>query len=298
MPRQVLPGSTYLVTRRCTQRQFFLKPSPLINSVIAFGLAYAAKKTGVILHAACAMSNHLHMVVTDPEARLPEFMHIVHLYIAKCLNASYGRWENLWASEPPSAVRLEGDEDILDKIAYTLANPTEAELVADGESWPGFRTSPDHVVGYRAVIQRPGVFFRPNSSVPEALELQTSRPAIFDHQDDVQFAELVRRAVETREAAARARVAAEGRSFAGEAAVAAQQPTDSPTTFEPRRQLSPRIAAKDKWRRIEALRRIRSFFEAYREAYQRFREHVRDVVFPAGTYAMRLRHGVLVEGAT
>ena len=26
IPRQVLPGSTYMITRRCTQRQFLMRP--------------------------------------------------------------------------------------------------------------------------------------------------------------------------------------------------------------------------------------------------------------------------------
>ena len=114
----------------------------------------------------------------------------------------------------------------------------------------------------------------------------------------MEFAELVRNTVEAREAAARERIAAEGRTFAGEDRIMAQKPTDSPSTVEPRRELSPRVAAKDKWRRIEALRRLTTFLEEYREAYEQFRDNIRDVIFPAGTYAMRLRHGVYVAGAT
>ena len=48
MPRQILPGSTYLITRRCTQRQFLLKPSPLTNQVIAYCYAIADR----LLHSA------------------------------------------------------------------------------------------------------------------------------------------------------------------------------------------------------------------------------------------------------
>jgi len=32
-PRQIVPGSTYLVTRRCSQRQFLLLPSKTVNRV-------------------------------------------------------------------------------------------------------------------------------------------------------------------------------------------------------------------------------------------------------------------------
>jgi hypothetical protein len=42
-PRQVLAGATYLVTRRCTQRQFLLRPSKASDQVLAYALAVAAR---------------------------------------------------------------------------------------------------------------------------------------------------------------------------------------------------------------------------------------------------------------
>ena len=59
-PRQLLPGTTYLVTRRCLQRQFLLRPSKLTNQVFGFLLAIAARRFDVDLHACCVMSNHFH----------------------------------------------------------------------------------------------------------------------------------------------------------------------------------------------------------------------------------------------
>ena len=64
--------------------------------------------------------------MTDPLGTLPRFLQWVHEYVAKCINAMYGRWENMWASEATSVVRLEADEDVLDKIVYCLANPVSA----------------------------------------------------------------------------------------------------------------------------------------------------------------------------
>ena len=42
LPRQVLPGQFYLITRRCTQRQFLLRPDPVTNTVFD-GLGSAAR---------------------------------------------------------------------------------------------------------------------------------------------------------------------------------------------------------------------------------------------------------------
>jgi len=132
-----MPGTTYLVTRRCYRRTFRLRPSPETTHILASCLGLAAEKTGILLHAVCFMSNHHHMVVTDPFGTLPDFLREVHRLTAKALNAAQGQWENLWSAEPCSAVQLADDEDIIDKIAYVAANPVAAGLVARPEDWPG-----------------------------------------------------------------------------------------------------------------------------------------------------------------
>jgi hypothetical protein len=80
--------------------------------------------------------------------------------------------------------------------------------------------------------------------------------------------------------------------FLGRKAVLAQKPTNHPRAGEPRRTLSPRVAARDKWRRIEALGRLKEFLHAYRAALAARRAGIPDVLFPAGTYQLRVEHGV------
>jgi hypothetical protein len=55
---------------------------------------------------------------------------------------------------------------------------------------------------------------------------------------------------------------------------------------EPRRNLRPRVAATNKWARIEALLRNRAFVRDYMAARQQWREGAK-VVFSAGTYWLR-----------
>jgi hypothetical protein len=43
-PREVLSGQFYLLTRRCTQRQFLLRPDPETNNAFPYCLAVAAEK--------------------------------------------------------------------------------------------------------------------------------------------------------------------------------------------------------------------------------------------------------------
>jgi hypothetical protein len=56
--------------------------------------------------------------------------------------------------------------------------------------------------------------------------------------------------------------------------------------------LSPRVAAADKWHRIEVTQRLRDFFDAYLEARERYLKGDSSVLFPWGTYWMRVRLGV------
>jgi putative transposase len=86
-----------------------------------------------------------------------------------------------------------------------------------------------------------------------------------------------------------------GRRFLGQRAVLEQDPEAAPDTPSPHCEINPRVACRDKWKRIEALQRLREFFEAYRQACLRFRQGLRDVVFPLGTYGMRVFHGVVCE---
>ncbi len=76
----------------------------------------------------------------------------------------------------------------------------------------------------------------------------------------------------------------------------AQDPFDSPRSHAPRRKISPRVAAKNKWRRIEALARNKQWLADYREAMRQYNAGNRDAVFPYGTYLMHVRHHVPVSG--
>jgi len=52
------------------------------------------------------------------------------------------------------------------------------------------------------------------------------------------------------------------------------------------------VAGGNKWARIEALARLRSFLAGYRDAWLQWRAGERGVVRPVGTYALRVYAGV------
>ena len=289
-PRQILPGTTYLVTRRCAQRQFLLQPSPITNGVFRYVLAVAARRFGVRVHAYCVLSNHFHLVVTDPAARLPAFEQYLDSLVARALNASLGRWEAFWAPASYSAVSLPSPDDVVDKAAYVLANPVAAGLVRRGRDWPGLWSDPGQIGGDAIVVERPAVFFRAGGEMPEAIPLELTTPPGFAVPGD--FQSLLASALAAREEQAALELSSEGRAFLGQKRVLAQSPRARPPQGEPRRKLKPRVAGRDKWKRIEALGRLSEFLRAYREAWTALKAGVRDAIFPAGTYWLRVAHGV------
>lgn len=290
VPRRVVPGAIYLVTRRCAQRQFLLKPSPLANDVFLYLLALAAQRFEILVHAFCVMSNHYHLVVTDPKARLPAFHQLLDALVARALNAALGRCESFWAPNSYSAVTLVSPEDIADKTAYVLANPVAAGLVRSGRLWPGLWSAPEAIGGEPLDVRRPGHFFDPAGSLPEKLTLQLTPPPGFASAEV--FREQLSACLVQREAQAARDV---GGSFLGVAGVLRQKASGRPSRGEARGRLSPRIAAHDKWKRFEALGRLMDFLRSYRSAWQA-RCDGDAAVFPYGTYLLRVVHGVPCEG--
>jgi REP element-mobilizing transposase RayT len=288
-PRQVLPGATYLVTRRCTQRQFLLRPSRVTNDVFLYVLALAAERYGIHVHALCVLSNHYHLVVSDPDATLPAFQQFLDALVARAVNASLGRWEAFWAPDTYSAVRLLSPTDVVDKAAYTLANPVEAGLVGSGSAWPGPWSAPALIGGDAIVVKRPKHFFDPNGGLPGRVTLRLALPAGFASAEE--FRRQIESALHLREADARSHWRARG-GFLGVARVLAQKPFARPRPGEPRRALNPRIAGRDKWKRIEALGRLIDFLRAHRRAWRARRAGATDVRFPYGTYLLRVLHHI------
>jgi putative transposase len=283
-----LPATLYLVTRRCSERRLLLRPSAVTNAIFLYVLALAVRRFGVELHAVCILSNHYHLLLTDRAARLPAFMQYLDSLVARAINASLGRWEGFFASAASySAVAHESPEDVISKAAYVLANPVAAGLVRSGREWPGVWLAPG---APKLTASRPKVFFNAAGYLPESVDLELTTPACF--ASDREFQDRLWPVVSELEEQSRRRLESEGRGFLGVARVLAQKPTARPAPGEPRRNLNPRVAARDKWKRMEALSRLVGFLRAYRKAWSARRAGVDGVLFPAGTYLLRVLHGV------
>jgi len=281
-----------VITRRATQRLLLLRPSQEINQVFLYCLALAAERFSVRVHAYCALSNHFHLVATDPEGKLPKFMRWLDGTLARCLNSYHARWENFWASGTYSRVELAGDADVLSKMVYTITNPVASGLVARSEEWPGARSGTLRNGSETITVKRPGFFFRKTGPLPEEASLVVVRPRAFPELSEEAFGTLLHNTVTGREEMLREDLRAAGKRFLGSMRVLKQAPLDRPGSREPRRGMNPRVAARDKWRRIERLQWLDSWLAAYAEALRRFTAGFREAVFPAGTYWMRVHHRV------
>ena len=93
---------------------------------------------------------------------------------------------------------------------------------------------------------------------------------------------------------ARAAILACGRTFLGRIAVLGQSFQRKAESFEPRRGPVPKVRARNRALLKAMLARYAAFWEVYREALAAWRDGNRGIVFPFGTWAMRLHHSALV----
>lgn len=292
MPREVVAGRFFMVSRRCVQRTYLMRPDDETNNAFVYCLAEAAQRFGIDIVCTVAMSNHHHTIIFDRFGNYPAFLHRFHELFAKSQNVFRRRWENFWSAEAPSVVRLVEPADAIAKIIYVATNPIAAGLVGRVHHWPG-------VNGWMALRQRtplrarrPSHFFRKHGPMPTEVTLDLTIPTELGDRDEV-LAEIARKiaAVEANGDAERTRT---GKRIVGRRQVLKMSWKQCSTAPQPRRSLNPRIAARDLCKRLEAIGELRSFVNKYRVARRRMlRGEV--AIFPVGTYWLRIHVGVMTE---
>ncbi|WP_437942420.1 transposase [Sorangium sp. So ce341] len=299
-PREIAAGATYLVTRRVLRRHFLLRPDAGINQLLVYALAVSTRRYGVEVHALCAMSTHLHLVVTDVQGVLPRFLQYFHRLVA--LGTKVLReWEGpVWDHEATSVVRLMTPAAVVEKIAYVLANPVAAGLVRHAKEWPGVKV---HVgeLG-RGVLRatRPSVYLDPaNPQWVEEATLPLALPPDIAPEDAESLRRQVAAELERQEELAHADVERRGLRFVGAEQVTKNSPYERATSSEGLRERNPTFAVGrdqgDAWRTAAAA--VRAFRASYRVALERWRAGVRSVLFPVGTWWMCTFHGASVNDA-
>jgi putative transposase len=312
LARQVFPG-TFLITRRCAQRQFLLTPSDEMNAAFLFCLLHAAAKFDVELHGYVFMSDHYHIVCSTKGKTLPSFCQWLNLHLAKLVNAQYGRWDNVWDTRKYSAVHLADPKAVLDALAYVGVNPVAAFLVRTPAEWPGLRTLPTQL-GETLRASRPAFFFRQRAKdapadpgsvlgrirraprrapLPEEAELELTVPPMLSDLAPDAVGRALAELIATRVAAIHADPRARRRGFLGPARILRQSHRATPRSPSPRRRHH-RIACSDDALRQQLLDAQARFWADYELARDAFRTGDRDVLFPANTYGPAVLYGARV----
>jgi len=298
-PRMVLRGATSMVTRRTLRRHHLFRPDPAIAQLFLYTLAVCANEFGVELHALVLMSTHEHLVVTDPNERLPDFLRRLHRLVAlgtKVLR----KWEGaVWDHERPSVVRLVTDHAVIEKMAYVLANPVKAGLVQRAAHWPGVTVLPQELGRRTWRIKRPDFYFdADNPSWPDEVELTlTLPPTLRGLYTDAQIRDAVALELTHQEQLARAEVKKRGWRVLGSERVRRVSPYRRAKSFEPIRGRNPTFAVGRGQRKafFGAVAELRAFRRAYRDALEQWRAGLRQVLFPVGTWAMRCAHSAAID---
>lgn len=290
--RPVFEGDIVHIQRRTREGHDFLVPRRETLDLVRYAYAVAAERHGLILHAVCVMSTHVHVIATDPLGRHPDFTAFAHRVIALGLKRMYGIDGSVWMGGGPTVQRLVGNNAIVEALADLRVNPVAAGCVRDDANSQG-------VFG---VAERAPLcclneeFVRPrclgkDSTLPAAATFVLRAPETLVEELGIEGAtDALVEAIRRHRKEAQAEISRTGKGYLG------------------RR----RVLAMDVWKKAKRLKRsrlrplfkgvlgeairsaheaLRLFRAAYGIALAAFRRGETGVLFPPGTYLMRRRLG-------
>ena len=312
-PRNLYPDTTVFVTCRCVHKSFRLVPRRLVRRVVDFCFAVVSTR----YRASAAMefyeyeflSTHYHLVANNRCGRITDFLQDLNAMIARELNAVRGT-SGAFFDRTPGIQTVLGDGKVFEHCVYTLANAVAAGIVHKTAHWKGSNSlRMEYGKAYPVQKPRAGLWskraqhkhrrssrrsgraaFADRSKLPNTAILMLDRPPIMLELSDAELRARLRHALAQREAGIAKKRA--GKPVLGMKAALkihwstvpkrgeelfGRQPTFSTETDEQRRAM-------------KALRR--EFLRDHAHALARWNAGERNIVFPAGTVRMRLRHKV------
>lgn len=287
-----------MTSRRTTRRYCLFVPDigGETENIFWFCLTYAALKYGIEVHVAVLMSNHIHLVITDVHGNRPLFFQEFHRLLALCTKARLGWPEEVFNKARTSAVELVTTRAVLKECGYCIANPSSAGLVRHSKEWPGARTTAADM-GTRVVRSTRPKHFLKDSEWPAKLELRITLPAVLEaemHPDEAR--KRIQKWVRSYEKEALAKSKKTGRRFLGARRAQRVHHTHRASSWEDFGSRNPRFAAAGDLAAAKAvIARNRRFDMDYDEALAGWSAGDRNVVFPPGTWWMRVHHGARVR---
>jgi len=263
----------------------------MVESLYWYVTAVVAAELGVELHAAQVLSNHMHEVLTDVRGVMPDFCRERNRLFANALKVYLGWSGEVFARCGVSSVDLVGEEAILDRIAYTLANAVEAGLAETPEAWPGVTLAATDI-GTRTIrVERPSIYFDPkNTRWPPFAEIAITVPRQLEEAFGAEARTKIVEAVAER--VKEVREARKGKPVKSVTEIYETKHTTRATSYEKAGERNPTFAASgNREAAARALHERRTFLAAYRAALAQVRAGVLGVLFPPGTWRLHREFG-------
>ncbi len=298
IPRFVPPGGELQsISIRCFQGRFLLKPSQRANDLIVGVLAKAQRRTGVKVFHVAFLSNHAHLLIEVEDAlQRARFMAFVNSNVAKELGRLHAWNGRFWAERYAASMVTRDEETQLYTLRYLLAQGVKENLVEKVGDWPGVHTGALRFAGDRVQgiwVDRTG-FYKARRTIKgrkeareadfeEKVELVLSPlPCWAELSEEEHLARLRQLVAEVEAEAEAERRSAHALRPPGPRRILQLAPHHRPEKLKKSR-LKLVYAMSDEVRR-PFLEAFRLFHQAYREAAERLKAGVWDVVFPAGCF--------------
>jgi REP element-mobilizing transposase RayT len=286
-------GALVEVTCRTLHSRLLLRPSPRLNQIILGTLARAKQRYGVRVCFFVCASNHLHLLLGVDDARqLSRFMGAFCSKLAREVGRLTGWRQKIFSRRYQAIVVSEEEAAQIERLRYSLAHGAKEDLVERPRDWPGVHAVRallerevleglwfDRTQEY--VARRRGEKFDPlHFATREILELDPL--PCWKHLPEPERRRRIAALVENIELEAAVRRKKTGARPLGPAAILAQEPHRQPkkTKTSP----APAFHAASKAVRRELWNAYALFVAAYRDAAEKFKAGIRDVVFPQGSF--------------
>src|SRR5947199_1502433 len=286
-------GALVEVTCRALHSRLLFRPSSEVNQIVLGALARAKRRYGVRVCFVVCASNHLHLLLgVDDAQQLARFMGYFGSKLAKEIGRLTGWTQKVFGRRYQAIVVSEEEAAQLDRLRYGLAHGAKEDLVERPRDWPGV-----HAV--RALLEGEvleGLWFdrtqeylaRRRGEKFDSLHFATRETLELDplpcwkHLPEPERRQRVAALVEDIELEAATRRKKTGVRPRGPAAILAQNPTREPE--KTKKSPAPAFHAASKAVRRELWNAYALFVAAYRDAAEKLKAGIRDVIFPRGSF--------------
>jgi len=273
-----------------------------VKGALLYCLIAATEKTSSELNALTAALVGYQAMFTVDEDSLPILMRDGNRDAANVLKRLFQIRANVWCDGSYAYELLETPERVIEALAEIAVAPVADGLVARPEQWAGYST---YRLPFDTEISasRPTVYFGVFGSKPNWVCTTLTMPPLLRDVPEDEVRERIEEVVDRRVAEIREQLRAEGRKPLGVERARIVDPHVPPKQRPIRggrkkEWVEPYLGQEQRSRRVapEFLDAWSRFIRRYKEAMKQWRNLNREVIFPAGTYWMRVWHHARCEG--